>query len=354
MLKLPLVSVEMITYNHAPYIAQAMDGVLSQKTDFPYELVIGEDCSTDGTREIVLRYAEAHPDVIRVVTSESNVGMRANSRRTTEACRGKYIAWCEGDDYWHRDDKLQLQVDYLENHPECKLVYSDFGFHDVSTGERVSAFNRARGLDPPQNPTLSDLLFGRCGIITCTVCAHLKTIRCVMRSDPYVYDSRRFLMGDTPLWADILAHGRIHYLPESLAMHIILPESASNSQSAVRQHRFIVSNSEMRVYFAHKYGLPADEVRLLETKLHESNLFLAFITCNADLSRTAWRCLDRPTPRHWVLYRGTENRVLNRILRAVWRFKRRHKSNVTHVDRARSSKGKLSQVSNSPVKSMGH
>ena len=125
----PLVSVKMITYNHAPYIAQAIEGVLQQKTNFPFELVIGEDCSTDGTREIVFEYQEKYPDIIRVITSDKNVGMKKNGYRTTKACRGKYVAFCEGDDYWHHPDKLQKQVDYLESHPECGMVFTDFNVH---------------------------------------------------------------------------------------------------------------------------------------------------------------------------------------------------------------------------------
>ena len=97
--KLPLVSVHMITFNHEPYIARAIEGVLMQETDFPIELVIGEDCSTDGTREIVLEYQKKHPETIRVITSARNVGPNVNELRTDKACRGRYVAYCEGDDY---------------------------------------------------------------------------------------------------------------------------------------------------------------------------------------------------------------------------------------------------------------
>ena len=119
----PLVSISMITYNHAPFIAQAIEGVLQQKTTFPFELVIGEDCSTDNTREIVSEYHKKHPDIFRVIASDKNIGATRNSLRTLKACQGKYIAYCEGDDYWHHPYKLQKQVDYLESHQECGLVY---------------------------------------------------------------------------------------------------------------------------------------------------------------------------------------------------------------------------------------
>ena len=106
----PLVSVITITYNNAPYIVHCIEGVLMQKTTFPFELVIGEDCSTDGTREIVFKYVEQYPDIIRVITSETNVGMKENFRRTFNAYHGEYIALCEGDDYWI--DPLKLQKQY--------------------------------------------------------------------------------------------------------------------------------------------------------------------------------------------------------------------------------------------------
>ena len=85
----PLVSVKMITYNHAPFIAQAIEGVLQQKTNFPFELIIGEDCSTDGTREIVFEYQKKYPDIIRVITSDKNVGAKKNGIRTMKAVSGE-------------------------------------------------------------------------------------------------------------------------------------------------------------------------------------------------------------------------------------------------------------------------
>jgi len=119
----PLVSVQMITYNHEPFIAQAIEGVLMQKTNFKYELVIGEDCSTDNTRKICEEYARNYPDIIRLLPSEKNLGMFANGTRTMKACmNGKYIGICEGDDYWTDPYKLQKQVDFLEKNSRIIAV----------------------------------------------------------------------------------------------------------------------------------------------------------------------------------------------------------------------------------------
>jgi glycosyltransferase involved in cell wall biosynthesis/GNAT superfamily N-acetyltransferase len=115
--KKPLVSICMITYNHENLIAQAIEGVVMQKTNFPIELIIGEDCSTDNTRKICLEYKEKFPDIIKLLLPKKNLGMQQNVVATLTACTGKYIALCEGDDYWTDPLKLQRQVDFLEaNH----------------------------------------------------------------------------------------------------------------------------------------------------------------------------------------------------------------------------------------------
>ncbi len=121
-----IVSVLMITYNHENFIREAIDGVLMQKTDFPIELIIGEDCSTDSTRKIVVEYAEKYPDLIRPLLPESNLGMMKNFIKTMEAAKGKYIALCEGDDYWTDPYKLQKQVDFLEDNTDYCLCCHRF------------------------------------------------------------------------------------------------------------------------------------------------------------------------------------------------------------------------------------
>jgi glycosyltransferase involved in cell wall biosynthesis len=117
----PLVSVAVITYNHERFIAQAIESVLMQETAFPVELVIGEDCSTDGTRRIVQAYAAKYPNVIRVLVPEKNLGMAGNYEAVWRACRGKYIAWLEGDDYWRAPQKLQKQVALMEANPHYSM-----------------------------------------------------------------------------------------------------------------------------------------------------------------------------------------------------------------------------------------
>ena len=126
------VSVLMITYNHENFIREAIEGVLMQKTDFPIELIIGEDCSTDGTRKIVMEYASKYPDIIRPLLPDSNLGMMKNFIETMQAATGKYIALCEGDDYWTDPYKLQKQVDILNKLPDIISVTTNSSVCDFS------------------------------------------------------------------------------------------------------------------------------------------------------------------------------------------------------------------------------
>lgn len=116
---LPLVSVVVLTYNQAVYIGRAMDGILSQKTDFPFEILVGDDASTDGTGEILQEYAKKYPGRIRLFLREENLGASRNIYELLCAARGTYIATCEGDDYWISPHKLQKQKEALEENPAC-------------------------------------------------------------------------------------------------------------------------------------------------------------------------------------------------------------------------------------------
>ena len=125
----PLVAIHCITYNHAAYIRQCLDGFVMQRTDFAFVAIVHDDCSTDGTDNIVREYAQRYPHIIKPIFETENQYSKGDgslSRIMTQACNNtgaKYIAMCEGDDYWTDPLKLQKQVDFLEKHPECSLCY---------------------------------------------------------------------------------------------------------------------------------------------------------------------------------------------------------------------------------------
>jgi glycosyltransferase involved in cell wall biosynthesis len=128
------VNICMITYNHQDYIAQAIEGVLKQVTNFKIALIIGEDYSTDTTRKICEVYAEKYPKIIKLVAEDKNVGMMQNFLRTVKECDGKYIAYIEGDDYWTDPLKLQKQIDFLEANPHYSACFHNVTMKEERTG----------------------------------------------------------------------------------------------------------------------------------------------------------------------------------------------------------------------------
>jgi len=117
------VSVVVLAYNHEPFLRQALDGVLGQLVDFDYEVIVGEDCSTDQTRRIVRDYEQRYPALLKPIYHPHNVGMGANFHACLQACQGQYIALLEGDDYWTSPLKLQRQVAWLDQHPDFTICF---------------------------------------------------------------------------------------------------------------------------------------------------------------------------------------------------------------------------------------
>jgi glycosyltransferase involved in cell wall biosynthesis len=130
------VSIFMLTYNQEEFISQTIESILAQKTNFIYQLVIGEDCSTDDTRLICEKYAREYPGKIKLLPSKKNLGLINNFIRTFKECDGKYVAICDGDDYWIDPLKLQKQVDFLENNADYSIVFTGIKFLYPNGGSR--------------------------------------------------------------------------------------------------------------------------------------------------------------------------------------------------------------------------
>jgi glycosyltransferase involved in cell wall biosynthesis len=121
--QIPKVSVVTITYNQDKYVAQTLDGFIEQETDFPYEVVVADDCSTDKTPEIIAKYASKYPHIFRVLPRKNNMGSWENFVDALKHTKGEYIALCEGDDYWTDPKKLQLQADFLDSHKDYVINF---------------------------------------------------------------------------------------------------------------------------------------------------------------------------------------------------------------------------------------
>lgn len=252
----PVVSIRMITYNHAPYIADAIEGVAAQRCGFPIELVIGEDCSTDQTREICLASQRKYPHLIRLLVSGQNVGWRANGLRVRQRSRGKYVAWCEGDDYWHSPLKLQKQVDLLERRPDVGLVHCDADYLHVKTGARKRSVHQYTPRPSFDEGLFAQILLSQYFVVTCTAICR-STLLDKIRTTSSYQNRPSLPMGDTVLWLELSRLTSFGYIPESMATRRYLPESASQSDDPARRLRFELGQLRLRLYYMSAYPVSA-------------------------------------------------------------------------------------------------
>lgn len=153
----PKVSIAFVTFNHERYVAQALQSVLMQETTFPFEIVIGEDCSLDSTRQIVLDYQMRFPEKIKVLLHPRNLGGARNFCEVLNVCSGKYIHFLEGDDYWTDKTKLQKQVAFLDSQPQFAFCFHNFNVLHHTTGISHPALSNLDG-SVPFSQTLEDVL----------------------------------------------------------------------------------------------------------------------------------------------------------------------------------------------------
>ena len=212
----PKVSVCIQTYNHAPYIAQALDSVLMQETDFEVEIIVGEDESQDGTREICIEYERRHPDRIRlflrsredVIYIDGRPTGRYNFMQNLKAAQGRYIALLDGDDYWSDPHKLQKQADFLDAHPDYAIC-----FHSVRLiNEKTGLVHVMRPPGVKSTYHFEELLRGN---FIYAPSVMLRNWDLVDLPDWF----RDFPVGDWPLYLLTAQRGKIGYLDEVMAVY---------------------------------------------------------------------------------------------------------------------------------------
>lgn len=210
----PVVSVLMITYNHERFIREAIESVFMQEVDFPIELVIGEDCSTDDTRAVIEAVCRHAPIPVRLLTSAANVGMHENFKRTLLSCTGEYVAMLEGDDEWSRPWKIRSQVAVLESEVELSMVFGRCQIVNL-TGEdkRFGPTGAVLPTGPSRRLSLVDLITFEDLVPTATVMVR----RSALPAMPDWAD--RLPWGDSTLWLLCALKGDVLLIDDCLALY---------------------------------------------------------------------------------------------------------------------------------------
>lgn len=279
----PVVSVCVQTYQHGPYIQKCLEGILMQKTDFSFEILLGEDGSTDGTREICIGYAEKYPEKIRLFLHARENNIRISGQPTGRFnhfynlfhVRGKFIALCDGDDYWKDPYKLQEQVKFLQNHSDFGLIHGNCDLYYQKSGTWKYDGNKdlANNIKIENRKQLFDLLVnGEYQVRTATVLFRQDLLEI---HDP---ENMPFLMADTPLWLILSQKTKFKYIDKVQSVYRVLHGSTSKPFFKNHKLRFILSSAEMRIHLTEFFNYPISEK--LRVKYNKS--LINYMLCNPN------------------------------------------------------------------------
>lgn len=240
----PLVSICCITYNHAKFIRECLEGFLLQETSFSYEVIIHDDASTDETRKIIDEYVNKFPNIFIPVFQSENQYSKGNrgiyAKFVYPLVKGEYIAMCEGDDYWTDPLKLQKQVDFLLANQSVGLIYTRSRVYN----EEFSKFNKkiiGRYFEGKK-------LFLSNPIPTLTTLYRTSLIKqYIIEVNP---SEKNWKMGDYPMWLWFFINSKIVFLNDITTTYRLLKESASHSSNSQKMFDFNTSSFEIADFFA--------------------------------------------------------------------------------------------------------
>mgnify|MGYP003311143600 CR=1 FL=1 len=277
----PLVSVIVTTYNHEPYLAEALDAILAQRCNFDVEIILGEDCSSDNTLAICRDYAERYPDMIHLIASSENVGWRKNYRRCVETAQGQLIAFCDGDDYWCDKDRLVEQVALMEQNRNIGLCYT-LAERREGEGRLVGRFPIGEG-----HTTLDAMLHDWC-VENCTTLASRELVL-----DYYATEKPEkhpeWLTEDLPMWLYVAAHSEVAYIDKATAVHRVFPDSVSHSTSLAKRLAFCDSSSNIKLWFDKRYNNSKQRHHLLRERMNTALWVYSHIGSVGDFVKRWWQ-----------------------------------------------------------------
>jgi len=234
---IPLVSILVTTYNQEAYIGKTLDSLLMQVCPFDYEILIGEDCSTDQTRAICQKYAQNYPDKIRLFLNEKNKGLINNYFDLMEQAHGTFLADCGGDDCWLTTDKLSHQIMLLEEHPEVSLVCGNWQKYDQNSGAlKTNMSGRSEDWFKPGyeglvavKDYLNECDFPR--VVLGTSLFRNDWMKEMMIRYRVLFRGEKIVCEDLPMTLCLLLKGPVYMMKEQLMVYRVLEKSSSHSES---------------------------------------------------------------------------------------------------------------------------
>lgn len=266
----PIVSISCITYNHEKYIEEAIVGFLTQKTNFPFKIFILDDASSDQTSSIIRKYESKYPKLFFYYLLKENTWQKPIREEMVKPFLtareiGKYIALCEGDDYWTDPYKLQKQVDFLEAHPQTGVVHTDASILFEDSGAMIRSNNQRLNRSIPQGNIFKDLINGNF-IQTLTVVMRKEAFKYAMSLHSNILNNSK--ASDYVMWLSISTSWEIHYLNDVTAVYRSSANTASRPKELEKKIRFQDSIFNVKEFFIKHFANDENLYR----KIHQEHL----------------------------------------------------------------------------------
>lgn len=263
-----------MSYNQEKYLRHTLDCILAQKCNYSFEIVIGDDGSSDNSRAIILEYQQRHPGIIKVLPKAPNKGILKNYADVVKACSGKYIAFCHCDDYWHDPLKLEKQVSFLEKNPEFEFVHTDVNVYVEGINKTINAFNSQHQKYIPDGDVFNDFLAGKFFIFTVTACYTRKAIEKYVNYDEFIKEG--FMYEDLPTWLSLAKHVKFKYLPDSTSTYRVVENSHSHPEDVKRHFVLLRAQCKMKKYFIKKYRVSKEVEAEYDVLYHQTKFNMAY------------------------------------------------------------------------------
>ena len=330
-----LISVIVCTYNQERTIARTLDSILMQQCHVPFEIIIGEDCSTDNTLSICREYAN-RDSKIRLIANTENKGLAGNYFDCILSAKGNYIADCAGDDFWTDPQKLEKEVTILEKHPDVTLVHTNWYTYDEDTQTQMASGAKPFTDDFTDGKQMLESIIIQTSVPVIHLCTSLyrtDIIRKALQEDDYLFRNKEFGCEDVQVAFTMALQGKIAYIPDCTLNYSQSGETISNSKDERKQFRFVRRVTDLSYYLARKYGLDSAAVKdyfryrifalgMHAFRAHDRDLFLETLECEKkwNTQRTQiTSCLFVVMRRRWLWNIGLLGRGMFVTLKRVFR-----------------------------------
>jgi len=263
----PLFSVVITAYNQEEYIVQALDSIIDQKHNYPYEIIAADDFSTDNTRQVLLEYKEKYPDIIKLLLNETNIGLIENYFNALGYCSGKYIMQLADDDYW-LPGTVTLQIPFMEEHPDVGMCYGrmqywyeeEKKFGEIAGSETVTVSELMKSNDIPAN----------------AICIRNELVKNYIQEINPV--EKKWYCEDYPMWFWVAYNSKIHFMDTLIAIYRIRKESIAHTQNKEKELMIYSHLIDIRKFYSNLYNIQLfiDDIKLITKKIIKTKKCLSY------------------------------------------------------------------------------